>query len=67
MKVQKSRNPNAPLTLSRLEEMKVSELKEELKQKGQKVNFSPMETVNRILELLLIARSAGRVKSIGVS
>lgn len=40
LKVQKLRNPNSPLTISRVDEMKVSELKEELKQRGQKVNFS---------------------------
>ena len=37
MKVQKLRDPNSPLTVSRLDEMKVSELKEELKQRAQKV------------------------------
>lgn len=37
MKMEKPRNPNAPLTASKLDELKVSELKEELKQRGQKV------------------------------
>ena len=37
MKMEKMRNPNAPLTASKLDEMKVSELKEELKQRGLKV------------------------------